>query len=126
MAVPVKLLIVDDDVDTLQTLRDFATAQGFTPIIALNAGEAITAVRVDPEVKLVLTDYLMPGRNGIELARALFALRSDLVILLHADPDIYLRLMSVAMAVGIKKVLEKGDHYWLRDELDAARALLVE
>jgi CheY-like chemotaxis protein len=55
---------------------------GYVVVQAGSAGEALRSVGTGEAVDLVVTDFQMPGRNGVELARALRARRPDLPLLL--------------------------------------------
>lgn len=63
----VRILIVDDDLMTRQTLS-MALADDYEPFTAKNSEEAL-AVLADQDVDIVLTDFDMPGLNGIELLK---------------------------------------------------------
>lgn len=65
------ILVVDDDMVQLQTLRRGLRSKGYQVLEALSAEDALnrfthsTVATID----LVLSDYLMPGMNGIELLK---------------------------------------------------------
>jgi PAS domain S-box-containing protein len=63
-----RVLVVDDDplvaAGTALMLEDL----GHGALIARSAQEAIELVARDPAIDLVLTDYAMPGMNGLDLA----------------------------------------------------------
>lgn len=63
---PHRLLIVDDDLDTRELLRE-ALADEFEICLAADAAEALSICeRFSPEI--VLTDESLPGLRGAELA----------------------------------------------------------
>lgn len=64
-------LIVDDEVDVRQTLKDYLNSFGFTQVIEAEDGyEALNLVsRV--EVDFVISDWEMPGINGLEFLKIL-------------------------------------------------------
>lgn len=63
-----KVLIVDDDLDTLRSLREGLEAYGetFSLITAENGGAAVEILRTHP-VSLVVTDLKMPQMDGFGL-----------------------------------------------------------
>jgi len=66
-----KLLIVDDN-QTNRRLLAFQTAKwGMEPVCVEGAGEALALLRESHNFAAVLTDYQMPGTDGIMLARLL-------------------------------------------------------
>jgi two-component system, cell cycle sensor histidine kinase and response regulator CckA len=73
------VLIVDDEIDQLQTLRRGLKAKGYGVVEALSVDEALAAiVRHGDAIDVVLTDYTMPGKNGADLFRELRSLKSNL------------------------------------------------
>ncbi len=65
-----KVLIVDDEPDFCDVLRDFLRIRGFEVAIALSGEEALPAyMQEKPDV--VLLDIRMPGMDGLETLREL-------------------------------------------------------
>jgi CheY-like chemotaxis protein len=69
-AKPLPVLIVDDEPNILDLLRDVLEEEGFSVITASNGAAALYLVQRTP-VALVLTDLMMPLVSGIDLARQL-------------------------------------------------------
>ncbi len=68
----VTALIVDDDQNSLRALRLVLEAEAVGVLAADNAEAAVTiAISERPDV--VVTDYMMPGIDGLELCRRLKA-----------------------------------------------------
>ena len=67
---PEKILIVDDDMETLRLVGMMLQRQGYE-IAAANTGELAleTAVKVKPS--LIILDVVMPGMDGYQIAREL-------------------------------------------------------
>ncbi|MBK7394777.1 MAG: PAS domain S-box protein [Myxococcales bacterium] len=66
------ILVVEDEPALRALVRRVLTASGYDVHVAANAGEALLICeRLGAEVRLVLTDVIMPGMNGSELARRL-------------------------------------------------------
>ena len=65
------ILLVDDDVIWLQTLKRGLRTRGYQTLEALDANEALEKLSNPntPAIDLVLTDYLMSEINGIELLK---------------------------------------------------------
>ncbi len=65
-----RILLVDDDVELAQLLRDFLTRDGFEVSLAHNADDALRAVR-DGAFDALVLDVMMPGRSGLDALREL-------------------------------------------------------
>ncbi len=68
------VLLVDDEPRMLSALKRTLRREGLSIETASNASEALARVASGPPVDLVISDYRMPGRNGVEL---LIAIRRD-------------------------------------------------
>ncbi len=75
-----RALIVDDDAVSLVVLRHMLSAQGFDVIEASSVNEALEILE-HAHVDLVVCDYLMPGRNGLDLLEELGATAPPFVLL---------------------------------------------
>jgi putative two-component system response regulator len=64
----VKILIVDDDDFALNVLQNTVARMGYTAEIAHDGREAMTILHRG-EIRLVITDWDMPGMTGIDLCR---------------------------------------------------------
>jgi two-component system chemotaxis response regulator CheY len=53
----------------LASMAGVLTKAGVPVEKATNAAEALTKLRGNPKLRLIVTDYHMPGMNGIELIR---------------------------------------------------------
>ncbi|GIQ72124.1 hybrid sensor histidine kinase/response regulator [Bradyrhizobium sp. RD5-C2] len=76
------ILLVDDDpliaMSTMEMLEDL----GHRVIGASSGPHALDILRSDQEIDLMMTDHVMPGMTGLELAAASRELRPHLVVLL--------------------------------------------
>lgn len=61
------ILVVDDEVTIAQTLRTIIMQHGFASLALGDARSALELIRVVPP-DLLLTDFGLPGMNGLELA----------------------------------------------------------
>ncbi|HEY5250895.1 MAG TPA: response regulator, partial [Acidimicrobiales bacterium] len=75
------VLVVDDDVTTRASLLAVLASAGIAAIAAASAEQAL-ALQADHEPALVVIDYLLPDRNGLELAQLLKDREPSLPILL--------------------------------------------
>lgn len=64
-----KLLLVDDEVDGAEFAAALLRLHGLPVRVVHSASEALQALRCDDEIDAVLTDFMMPGMNGLQLAQ---------------------------------------------------------
>jgi CheY-like chemotaxis protein len=85
------VLLVDDNQLQLATRRTILKQAGYAIISAQDPNEALRLVRdpeIGPQLKLVVTDHLMPGMHGDELVRELRAtLPTTPVLVITGHPD---------------------------------------
>ncbi len=64
------ILVVDDEMVQIETLRRALRSKGYQVFEALNAIEALDQLEsMTYRIDMVLTDYVMPGKDGIELLK---------------------------------------------------------
>jgi hypothetical protein len=82
------ILVVDDDEWVRVLARDVLAAEGYR---VLEAADGQDAIRVAAEhtgpIHLLLTDVMMPGMNGCELAAGLVALLPGLKVMIMSAYD---------------------------------------
>ncbi len=64
------ILIVDDDIGFTELLKELLSAEGFT-IEAVHNGDAGLARALTGHYSMIVLDVMLPGRNGMEVLRAL-------------------------------------------------------
>lgn len=62
-----KTLLVDDDPIALDELSEGLQALGFPVSTCLSAHEALAQIAVDPDIRVLVTDLVMPGMDGSRL-----------------------------------------------------------
>lgn len=67
-----KILIIDDDNDILQLTRIFVADCGHEPITLADSTKALEIVDAE-HIQVVISDWVMPAVNGLDLVRALRA-----------------------------------------------------
>ena len=78
-----RILVVDDDPQTLRYVRDVLSDAGFAPVATGEPGE-IRAIIVAERPRLVLLDLILPGTDGIQLMKDLPELGDLPVIFISA------------------------------------------
>lgn len=102
-----RILLVDDEEVLIQAGSRILKSLGYEAIPCRDGLEALFLFRTDPsQIDLVLTDQTMPKLKGIELAKEIKALRSDIPILLCTGYDERLTPHQLSEA-GICELLMK-------------------
>jgi two-component system CheB/CheR fusion protein len=66
-----RLVVVDDNDDSLDMLDTFLTQCGAEVKAARNVDTALSFIDTDPSIDAVVSDLSMPGRDGLDLIRHL-------------------------------------------------------
>ena len=78
-----RILAVDDDPQTLRYLRDALASAGYQPLVTADPEEALRLVEAH-RPHLVLLDWMLPERDGIELMQDILQVAEVPVIFLSA------------------------------------------
>jgi len=81
MAAPATILTVDDDPDVREFANNVLAEAGYRVLEAQSGEAALRVIENEPEIQLILTDIVMPGLNGIDLARQVQARRPEMKVL---------------------------------------------
>jgi CheY-like chemotaxis protein len=60
------ILVIEDEEDIRQLICDILEDDGYTTVQASNGNEGLQLLRKTPEFQIVITDLLMPEKEGIE------------------------------------------------------------
>ena len=104
----VSVLVVDDEPDMRFLVRMLADTRGAGVTVVGEAADAEEALAQWRELRpdVVVADYLMPGRNGLELAQQVLREDPDQRVLLfsaHLDPA----TTAAAEAIGVEACVLK-------------------
>jgi two-component system, cell cycle sensor histidine kinase and response regulator CckA len=106
------ILVVEDDAGVRHTITRVLEDAGYRVVQAAGAAEAIEVVAHTPEkIDLLLTDIVMPGQNGRELAEQVQELRPGTPVLFtsgYTDGEIERRGLLRPGAAFIQKPLTPG------------------
>lgn len=99
-------MVVDDDESVLDLLGDVLGPGGLgcKVLEAHDATEALLLLSLH-RVHLVVTDYMMPGMDGLELARSIRAKLPIPVVLISGAMD--QTIADLAIAQGVSNVIRK-------------------
>ena len=109
------VLLVDDDVEALESLQRIIERNGMRCLVAENGVEALQRMRDFPEVQVVVADHDMPAMDGVELLR-LIGIRCPHVcrMLLTARRDSETAVRAINLA---------GAYRWLAKPIRASDLL---
>lgn len=104
------ILLVDDAPDVLLVLAAFLRGAGFVVTQAGNATEALWHLRRGIRFSMMVTDFLMPGMDGMELAHQARLSRPDLPVLIISGFAHSERLSDLAPGFALlRKPFRKED-----------------
>lgn len=62
------VLVVDDDRGVLRLTARMLRLEGYTVLEAASGPEALRVLETEPDIRVVVTDVVMPGMHGLDLA----------------------------------------------------------
>jgi two-component system, OmpR family, manganese sensing response regulator len=80
------LLLVDDEVELTQPLQRLLTNQGYAVDVA-NSGDRGLSLALEGEYDLLILDWMMPGRSGVEICQHLRSQGDSTPVLLLTAKD---------------------------------------
>jgi two-component system, cell cycle sensor histidine kinase and response regulator CckA len=105
------ILLAEDQAEVRSVTRSILTRYGYNVIDASNGAEALARAAELHHIDLLLTDVVMPGMSGPELAAALSVIRPNLRVLYasgHAEAGIVRRGTLSAAVAFIQKPFAPG------------------
>lgn len=64
-----KILVVDDDKEIAKLLSIYIKNEGYTPVLAYDGRHALSILKADHQIDLMILDIMMPGLNGIQVLK---------------------------------------------------------
>src|SRR5262249_33304947 len=95
------ILVIEDEPVVLMLLTDFLEEQGYLVLSANNAESALTFLRADHDIALLLTDVGLPGMSGRALAEAARKARPSLPVLFATGYGDEHEELGEALAAGM-------------------------
>lgn len=82
-----KILVVDDDKEIVELLDIYIKNEGYEPVSAYNGKEALSKLRTDPDISLMILDIMMPEMDGMQVVREVRKDSSLPILMLSAKTD---------------------------------------
>ena len=102
-----RVIYIDDDEIMRLLVERLLQRAGFQVSCFAVPAEALDALRAAPlDCDLVITDYNMPQMSGLDVARAVAALRADLPLILTTG-SLTDELIASAMEAGVSALVNK-------------------
>ena len=114
-----KLLVVDDDAELQELIADFLAKQGYE-VVAVGDGQAMDEALVAHDIDLVVLDLMLPGEDGLSIAKRLKRDADIAIIMVSAQGDDVDRI--VGLEVGADDYM--GKPFNPRELLARVRAVL--
>ena len=100
------LLLVDDVLEIQRSLGELLKQFGYKVITKSDAQSALSVIREGVSVDLVITDYRMPGMDGMEFLVLLKQLLPDVPVIMltaYGAVDLYLKSLSLGVFEYVNK-----------------------
>jgi DNA-binding response OmpR family regulator len=107
----VKIMVVDDELEIRELLKEFLQLKGYAVLTAANGVEALACLKA-ATLNLALVDVWMPGMNGLEILRSIRALYPSVAVIM---------MPGLCDAEVVRQALEYGAHDCLAKPLDLRR-----
>jgi len=104
MSTPSRLLVVDDDAELRELIDQYLSGQGFE-VETVEDGTAMDERLVAEQFDLIILDLMLPGEDGLSIAKRLKAAADIPIIILSAQGDDVDRI--VGLEVGADDYLPK-------------------
>ncbi len=79
------ILLIDDDQTTLLLIKRYLEGSQYTIHTATEARQGLQILKDNPEISLVLVDYMMPHMTGVEVLHAVQEMSPEPYILLMSS-----------------------------------------
>jgi len=83
---PKKILIIDDDIKLIELLSEYIGGNQFEVSYLLDGMNALSRIKRQPP-DLIILDYMMPGKDGLDVLRDIRASHDIPIIMLTAKGD---------------------------------------
>jgi two-component system nitrogen regulation response regulator NtrX len=107
-AMGTRILVIDDDVEVLESLKGLLTDEGYEVITAASGDEGLKRLKEEP-VELVLLDIIMPGKSGLDVLAELGSHPPAIAISAFADVETAVRAVKSGAYDFVEKPFMGGE-----------------
>ncbi|MBI4340877.1 MAG: response regulator [Candidatus Omnitrophica bacterium] len=108
MARQIRVLLVDDEPDFLETVSYWLTSQGYAVALATSGGEALQRIAQQPP-HVIFLDLIMPVMDGLETLQRIRSAGVTTPVVLLATTECPPASLVAFGALGISGVFQKQD-----------------
>jgi DNA-binding NtrC family response regulator len=105
------ILVVDDDIENARSYCEILMDLDYRVITGGDVNAALALLQSE-KVDLVITDYRMPGKTGLDFIVSLRQIHPDLPVVMitaYGNIETYLRSMSLGAFEFVNKPITKGE-----------------
>ncbi len=110
----IKILCVDDEKNVLRALQRVFMDEHFDILTAASGEEGLALIEKNPDILLIISDYRMPGMNGVDFLKKAFEQLPDSIRIVLSG---YADTASVVSAINEGKIYKFIPKPWNDDEL---------
>jgi DNA-binding NtrC family response regulator len=106
------ILVVDDDQENVRNYCEILADAGYRVIARGDVDAALALIQENTVVDLVITDYRMPGKTGLDFIVALRQLRPSLPVIMitaYGNIETYLHSISLGAFEYVNKPVKKKE-----------------
>ncbi len=119
----ITILCVDDEANVLKALRRLFMDEDYEIISAESGEKGLEELDNQPGVQVVVSDYRMPGMNGVDFLKEVYARRPDTVRIVLSG---YADTAAIVSAINEGQIYKFIPKPWNDDELRVTIAKAVE
>ncbi len=106
------ILVVDDEPESLRSLGEVLSDLGYEIVARPSGREALSAAQDRAAFDLVITDFRMPGMNGLEFITSLRRVMPEIPVIMltaYGDIETYFQSFSLGVFEYVNKPVSKEE-----------------